>query len=198
MKTFYYILMAVLGFNLLYAQDNGLVILEENTKTHYEFKAYNPLSDPIEITFELKDVSGLDYNSEQVVKLIQPQDTTVILKLKKTSNNIGFLMSYQQILIPNKLYDPEDFTKYETGIVVFSKDGCPRCSYTTDYLIRKKVDFTLLNISQNEAYNQYMWDKLKAQGQNSKVIRTPIIMVNNVLSHSHQDLNWFVKQLAKL
>lgn len=198
MKTFYYIILTVLGFNLLNAQENGLVILEENSKTHYEFKAYNPLSDPIEITFELKDVFGLDYNNEPVVKLIQPQDTTVVLKLKKTSKKIGFLMSYHQMLIPNKLYDPKDFKKYETGLVVFSKDGCPRCSYTTDYLIRKKVDFTLLNISQNEAYNQYMWDKLKAQGQDSKDIRTPIIMVNNVLSHSHQDLNRFVKQLAKL
>jgi glutaredoxin len=184
----------------LQAQQVAVVILEENSKTHYTFKGYNTLEDPVEITFELKDVSGLEYDQVPIVLLIPPKDTLQIAKFKKTGGGIGFLMDYQQILIPaepEKLYKPEDFKKYETGIVVFSKDGCARCNYTTQYLIEKKVNFSLLNISQNPGYNQYMWDRLKAQGILTKQPRTPIIMVDGVMSHSHEDLRKFVKDLTK-
>lgn len=185
-----------LFFCFCWTQNDGIRILEENSKTHYTIRGYNPMEDPIEITFELKDVSGLNYDGVPVVLLIQPKDTLQILKLEKSGSGIGFLMDYHQMLIPKKRYDPEAFKRYEKGIVIFSKDGCARCNYTTNLLIDKNVDFTLLNFSQNEAYLEYMWDKLEAQGVTSKQVQTPIIMVDGVLSHSHENLRKTVKELT--
>lgn len=41
-----------------------------------------------------------------------------------------------------------------------------------------------------------MWDKLEAQGVTSKQVQTPIIMVDGVLSHSHENLRKTVKELT--
>ncbi|MEM6517585.1 MAG: glutaredoxin domain-containing protein [Bacteroidota bacterium] len=198
MRTiFIYLLLLFSVYN--YSQQVAVKILEQNEKTHYTFKGYNTLSEPVEITFQLLDVEGLEYNGQKVI-LIQPKDTVEIMRLKKIGKSIGFLMDYQQVMIPNepnKLYNPTEYEKYNQGIVVFSRDGCTRCNYATNYLIKKNVDFTLLNFTQNPAHGQYMWDKLKEQGVTSKQVRTPIIMVDGVLSHSHENLSQFVKKLSK-
>ena len=182
------------------AQEVAVIILEENTKEHYIFKAENTLSDPVEITFELKEVEGLEYDGVPIVKLVPPKTVVEVTKLKKIGKRIGFLINYHQVLMPSepeKTYDAKDYEQYVKGIVVFSKDGCARCSYTTNYLIENEVDFTLLNISQNQGHKDYMWDKLRAQGKSVKGIRTPIIMVDGEMSHSHEDLRRFVKKLKK-
>ena len=106
-------------------------------------------------------------------------------------------MDYDQMFLPAKLHDDEDFKTYETDITVFTIDGCARCSYVSNYLIEKKVDFTVLNTSRDEAVNQYMWDKLRDQGDLTTQPRTPIIMVDGILSHSHEDLKRFLKGLSK-
>ena len=200
MKYLFVLFLSIISFSTQ-SQEVSVRILEENTKDNYIFKAYNTLDESVEITFELKEVEGLQYDGIPVVLLIPAKDTLQLLKLKKTSKSIGFLMDYQQILIPNespKSYNPEDYAKYNKGIVVFSRDGCARCNYTTSYLIEKKVDFTLLNFTQNPAHKEYMWDKLRDQGVLTNQVGTPIIMVDGIMSHSHRDLQGFVKELSKL
>ena len=170
-------------------------ILEEETDQSITFNAFNTLDEPVEITFRLSETVGLEYDGSPVVKLVPPGETLKVNQLNKTQPQIGFSYDYHQVLMPTKAYDETEFKKYETGIVVFSKDGCSRCSYATDYLSRNKVDFTLLNFSKNPVFGEYMWDKLAAQGHLGNQIRTPVIMGNGEISHSHENLKQFVKDL---
>jgi glutaredoxin len=172
-------------------------ILEEETTNHMVFKAKNTLDEPVEITFELSEVRGLEHDGQPIVKLVGPEKTVLVAELKKIGGPISYVYGYNQVLMPAKIYDPEDFKKFEQGIVVFSRDGCTRCAYATDYLVQNKVDFTLLNFTQLPEYGAYMWDKLREQGVIGNQVGTPVIMVNGRLSHSHENLKQFVKTLKQ-
>ncbi len=199
MKYITCLFLTLIAFQLS-AQEVGVKILEENTKEYYIFKGQNVIDEPVEITFLLSDVSGLEFDGQPIVILIQPGTTVEIAKLKKIGKSIGFAYDYNQVMIPDetkKNYDPKDFEKYNKGIVIFAKDGCTRCSYAANYLLEKNVDFTLLNFTQNPVYGEYMWDKLREQGVDTKKITTPIIMIDGKMTHSHDNLKQFVRSLTK-
>ncbi|MEM8998967.1 MAG: glutaredoxin domain-containing protein [Bacteroidota bacterium] len=194
MNRFFLITCVTFFLNFSHAQV-AVQILEEETDAFIAFYAKNTIDEPVEITFQLSEVIGLDYDGSAIVKLVEPGKKEEVVKLQKTKPQIAFTYDYHQVLMPSKGYDEAAFEKFETGIVVFSIDGCSRCTYATDYLNRNKVDFTLLNFSQNPVYGEYMWDKLRAQGYFSKRVQTPVIMVNGEISHSHDNLKQFVKKL---
>lgn len=196
MKTFF--VQSVFLFTSFFSFSQVAVeILEEETPTHLVFKARNTLDEPVEITFELSEVKGLEHNGQPIVKLVEPKKTLLVGEFKKTGAPLGYVYSYNQVLMPNKIYDSEDFKKFEQGIVVFSRDGCARCAYATGYLMQNKVDFTLLNFTQHPEYGAYMWDKLREQGVIDRQVDTPVIMVNGKLSHSHENLKQFVRALKE-
>lgn len=196
MKTFFVHFVFLMSGLLSFSQV-AVEILEEETPTHVVFKAKNTLDEPVEITFELSDVTGLEHDGQPIVKLVEPQKTLLVAELKKIGGPISYAYGYNQVLMPAKLYDPEDFKKFEQGIVVFSRDGCTRCAYATDYLVQNKVDFILLNFTQHPEYGAYMWDKLREQGTIGNQVGTPVIMVNGRLSHSHENLKQFVRTLKQ-
>ncbi|MEM8765483.1 MAG: glutaredoxin family protein [Bacteroidota bacterium] len=193
MSRFYFLFLL---FSVFQTQAQVAVkISEVETDESITFNAFNTLEEPVEITFYLSEVVGMEFDGKPVVKLVEPGQTLEVITCKKTQPQIAFVYDYQQVLMPSKGYDEEDFKQYESGIVVFSKNGCTRCTYATDYLNRNKVDFTLLNISTSPAYAEYMWDKLHEQGHLGNRIQTPVIMVEGTVSHSHENLKQFVKDL---
>ena len=81
------------------------------------------------------------------------------------------------------------------GILVFSKNGCGRCTYAHNYLEKNKLDFKEINISTSSANKDFFWDTLRKSGFNKRTVKTPVLVVDGKV-HSHlPDLKGFLKDL---
>lgn len=83
------------------------------------------------------------------------------------------------------------------GIVVFSKDGCGRCTYATKFLKDNNIPFKELNITKYRGDSELMWKKLKEAGHSANTVSTPVIMVDGVAKLNTPDLNSFLSQYKK-
>lgn len=163
------------------------------------FMAKNTSMYPMEVSLWLEDAQGLKGILDKESKVILP-DSTDTLKRVEIVDNFGYETKYNFVVPDNILSDKnfkiDDESKLNSGIVVFTKDGCPRCNYTTSYLLDKKIPFKMINISQKEENNILMWSLIKSRGTKLDV-NTPVIVVNGEVSYSHENLTKFVKQLEK-
>jgi glutaredoxin len=82
----------------------------------------------------------------------------------------------------------------EKGIVVFSKDGCGKCTYAKNYLKDKGKTFKEVNISLSEDDQNYMWQKLQEAGFSGGSVQTPVIMIDGKM-HFNMDLKLFLADL---
>ena len=112
MKTFFVHFVFLLSGLFSFSQV-AVEILEEETANHMVFKARNTLDEPVEITFELSEVTGLEHDGQPIVKLVEPQKILLVAELKKIGGPIGYVYGYNQVLMPDRLYDPEDYKKFE-------------------------------------------------------------------------------------
>ena len=83
------------------------------------------------------------------------------------------------------------------GIVVYSKAGCGRCEYLTNYLNENKIPFADLNITTDEAANKEMSTALFASGFKGGSFTTPVIVVDGEVFYNVKDLKGFTSDLAK-
>ena len=79
------------------------------------------------------------------------------------------------------------------SIVVFTKKGCSRSKKTIDYLNFNNIKFIELNTTDNKENAEIMWKKINLTKPIS--ITYPVIVINNKLTHSHKDLDLFLKQI---
>jgi glutaredoxin len=82
----------------------------------------------------------------------------------------------------------------EKGIIVFSKDGCGKCTYAKNYLKDKGKTFKEVNISLSEDDQNYMWQKLQEAGFSGGSVQTPVIMIDGKM-HFNMDLKLFLADL---
>ena len=63
------------------------------------------------------------------------------------------------------------FVDLSKGIVNFSKEGCPRCNTTTNYLLENDIDFKFLNTTKDIEARNLMWKKLEEidEGENPPI-----------------------------
>lgn len=87
-----------------------------------------------------------------------------------------------------------DLTNLDKGIVVFSKDGCPRCHRTTSYLVDNDVPFRMINTTKNKNGNTKMWEMVRKEVPKGS-ITMPVILVDGKLSYSIKDLQGFIANL---
>ena len=84
----------------------------------------------------------------------------------------------------------------EKGIVVYSKEGCGRCEYVTNYLKLNEVPFKDFNITTDEAANDRMSKALFGSGFKGGTFTTPVITVDGKVFYNIKDIKGFVKDLA--
>lgn len=191
-----------------YSQKQKVEVLIKKNKDNYVFSAVNHSTVQQEITLTLT-VENLRGYKKPITKLIPTKSTVKLATLtfikgkgnkytskysykpKPTKEEIAF---QEKRLKKKSLEDIGDITK---GIVVFSKDGCSRCHYTTSYLLDNNIDFKLLNTSENKDYNHLMWTLIKENNPLAGVknVTMPVILINGKLSHSMKDLKSFVADL---
>lgn len=191
-----------------YSQKQKVEVLTKKNKDNYVFSAVNHSTVQQEITLTLT-VENLRGYKNPITKLIPTKSTIELVTLtfikgkgnkytskysykpKPTKEEIAF---QEKRLKEKSLEDIGDITK---GIVVFSKDGCSRCHYTTSYLLDNNIDFKLLNTSENKDHKDLMWILIKEDNPLAgiKNITMPVILINGKLSHSMKDLKLFVADL---
>jgi len=97
-------------------------------------------------------------------------------------------------LAEKKAHYLKDVSRINEGIVIFDDIECTRCSYATSFMMEHNIDFKIVNISDDKENLNLMWNTIRAKGKSMNV-KTPVIMVDGELSHSHEDLQQFLKGL---
>jgi len=82
------------------------------------------------------------------------------------------------------------------GIIVFTKTGCPRCNKTLNYLVDNNIQFKYMDVVKNQEFNDLMWEKLHDNNVSNEIVM-PVIIINGKLSHSHKDLDLFLKKITQ-
>lgn len=157
-----------------------------------------------EVVLSILDIKGLTGYSNPIKKILPPQTRTHFLDLTydivyeyKLSYTKKAVQSEEEIIAKARKKESlylDDFSKLNEGIVIFDDIECTRCSYATNYLMEKNIDFKIVNISDNKENLKLMWKTIKEKGQ-SMHVKTPVIMVDGKLSHSHTDLHNFLESL---
>jgi glutaredoxin len=200
-------LLAFLFASTVYSQED-ISILEKKSEKGIAFYAVNNTNTTKEVTLTCK-IINLKGNKAPVTKKVSAKDTVLFknyyfIKGKGYSYNYAFSyietpteQEIKTLLAKTDQELPKDFNK---GIVVFSKDGCPRCHYVTNYLVTNNIKFTFLNVTKSDLNNKLMWQLLKSNDPNisSKKIDMPVVLVAGKLSYSIENLKNFVAALPKL
>lgn len=166
-------IIALLLMNLtVFAQEHEVELLTQKNKYSFVFSAKNHSNVQQEITLTLT-TQNLNGYKKPITKLVPAKSTINVVTLnfiKGKANKYSSKYTYrpkpnqEELALQKKRLDEKrmesvgDLTK---GIVVFSKDGCSRCHYTTSYMLDNNIDFKLLNTTENKDYNKIMWDLLK-------------------------------------
>ncbi len=82
----------------------------------------------------------------------------------------------------------------DKGIVIFNKNGCKRCIYTTNYLTENNIDYKLINTSIKKN-NLLMWQMLRQNNVLAQSVRMPIVFIDGKLVNSQGDIGEFLKTL---
>jgi glutaredoxin len=91
-----------------------------------------------------------------------------------------------------KVFDTTE--NIDKGIVVFNKNKCKRCSYTTNYLTENNIDYQLIDTSIKEN-NLLMWQLLRQNNVLAQSVKMPIVFIDGELMDSQGDIKEFAKNL---
>ena len=167
----------------------------------------NNSEEPLEITLTIKDIKMLKGYDGPITKVVPAKSKAVFKELSYEYDFYKYRLSYTYKKLETELqkkiknankedYYLKDLSKIDEGIVVFDDDGCGRCRLVTNYLIGNDIDFKIINLANNKDNQKLMWKTVKEKGASMKV-KAPVIIVNGELSHSHADLESFLKGLKK-
>ncbi len=132
--------------------------------------------------------ANFTYKTRQVVESTQISNSR--------NNPITVPASKQASQTKTKTTSIVDAPVLDDGIVVYSKSGCGRCEYVTNYFEAHGVPFNDLNISTDAAANERMSSALFGSGFKGGTFKTPVVTVNGEVFYNIKDLRTFVKEAA--
>ena len=202
MKNLLFLLsMFFLYSTIITAQSSPIQIEEKQVPGGIEFYCHSNASTDFEITFGLEKTRNIKGYSKPIKKLVPAKESILLLKIQTSQ---GHAYTYTTQLrqkqagsrsAANSFGQSKMADDHNKGIVLFDKTGCGRCTMAGNYLFDHGVKFTVLNISKDEN-NALMWEKLREQGFRGKRFQTPAIMVDGEISHSHKNLEKFLRKLV--
>lgn len=212
-KAFVFGLLLLLTFNTTFAQKEPVEFKTENRKNSLLVYAYNNMSKPLEVTLTISEIKGLQGYRAPITKKVAANGKMLFAKLSYNTQDFSYQLNhsyktprntnktkrqiaYEQRIVraKKKDYYLNDFSKINEGIVVFDDGDCGRTALVTNYLIGNNIDFKIINTAKSPKNTRFMWQTIKEKGA-SLNIKTPVIIVNGVLTHSHEDLNAFLEGL---
>jgi glutaredoxin len=168
---------------------------------------YNNTDEDLEITLTIKDIKLLKGYTKPIVKVVPAKSNVLFIKLTFEYDFYKYKLSYGFKKVPSKTdkkiaaYNKKDHylkdvSKINEGIVVFDDEGCSRCRTVTNYLVTNDFDFKIIDLSDGKENMKLMWKVIKEKGADMNV-KSPVIIINGELSHSHKDLKAFLEKLKK-
>ena len=187
------------------AQKKNIEFKTEKGKNVLSIYGYNNTKEPLDITLTIKDIKMLKGYSKPITKRVPANQKVKFIDLTFEYDVFQYKLSYTYKKVPTeqdkkmaaykkKDHYLQDVSHINEGIVVFDDEGCGRCRTVTNFLVANDIDFKIVDLSQGAENTKLMWKMVKEKGASMKV-KAPVIMVDGQLSHSHKDLNAFLRGL---
>lgn len=214
------LLLCFFMISALFGQKKDIEIISVATEEGYSFSIKNNTTDLKEVTLNITG-TGFSKIKFPIIKNVNSSEIVNFCELKTLKGKQpSFKANYTYITVvnkqdekkvPEKIIIAKDINEQskssdkETsikakdslskGIYVFAKDGCSRCAKTIKHLDENKIQSTIYNISKKKEYNDLMWKRLFDNKFLGGSVTFPVVIVNGKISHSHKDLNAFLKTL---
>ena len=182
------------------SQIKDIELIEEKKNDTIKIYLKNNLSESVNVNLTITG-DGYKKNANTINKTILGKETKEFISLIPNSKkNISYKVNFSYKVIKeekklttfeNQNYSNDLFDL--NSIVVFTKKGCSRSKKTIDYLNFNNIKFIELNTTDNKENAEIMWKKINLTKPIS--ITYPVIVINNKLTHSHKDLDLFLKQI---
>ena len=210
-----FLLTILVGFTqFIAAQNNPIELNEVTSEGKITIEAKNSSDQAIDLTLSFTLQGMESSNGKVVTKTVPAHGTTTmsVLSRKGGPASYSYKSSYRMSQIMDdatampeeplddvKNYKSQDVTLDipEKGIVVFSKRGCGRCTYTTKYFDEKGVPYKELNISDDKKTSDFFWSTLRKNGFANGSVQTPVIVVDGKVNYKIRDLKGFLEETAK-
>lgn len=204
-----FIIIGFIFFSLiLNAQEHAVNLSTVQEENAFVVNATNNsnIRQEVTITLTVKNLKGY---SGPITKLVNAKETIEVVRLRFIPNKQAQLASnytYKpkpteaEIDLQDKKLKEKTVTGVDdmnNGIVLFYKDGCPRCAYVTTYMLDNNIDFKLLDTSSDKESNRLMWKLLKEENSNLKNIKMPVVLVNGKVNYNMKDLKDFAQGLPR-
>jgi glutaredoxin len=191
-------LFVLLSFTtLLSAQGKDIELLKEENGNIITYFAKSMTRETVLLELNITG-SGFTTSASMPVKLelkgFEKKEAVVITMGESASYNVSYKVMKGGKPGVSTAKSDVPRPELDKGIVVFSKDGCGKCTYAKNTLKDKGKTFTELNISSNDADAAYMWEKLQAAGFSGGSVQTPVIMIDGKV-HFNMDLKLFLADI---
>ncbi len=199
-----------MGYGYSQAQESVIELLNATNEDGIIVSAQNhsTIRQEVTITLTIKNLTGY---TAPISKLINAKETVEVVRLafipgKKAKGGYASSYTYKpkpteaEIALQDEKLKAKTVTHVDDmndGIVLFYRDGCPRCAYVTTYMLDNNIDFKLLDTTSNEKSQIAMWKLLKEVNPELKTIKFPVVLVNGKLNYNMEDIKVFTKGLPK-
>lgn len=198
--------LSVLINSIAFSQGNAVEVTYSADEEGFTFSAKNNRNVQYELTLTITPTNLSGYK-DPIKKLVPANSTVELTKLYFIKNKKGgfkYNYSFEPSMTENEIAErgkrlgenaASQISDINKGIVVFSQDGCPRCHFTTSYLLENNIDFRYINTSDNDDQNKLMWKLLKKDNSQLTSVTLPVILVDGKISYNIQDLKETVHNL---
>lgn len=208
MKKYVSIIALVLITLISYSQEKEIEVISSKDDKGFILSAKNNTNVQYEVLLTVfpKNLKGYSKPIKKLVPANSSIQMTKLLFIRNKPSSLKYNYSFKQMLtaaekanFKNELNKKvvTELKNMSEGIVVFSKDGCSRCHYTTSFLLNNEIDFRLINTSTNNSLNKLMWELVKAKTPSIEKLTMPVILVKGKLSYNIENLKEMVSNLNK-
>ncbi len=197
-------LYGLLGFGQ--QQDVELTSVQEGNKIKVTATNHSKIQQEITVSATIENLKGYD---GPITKLLPANKSAEITVLEMVPNKqVAFSASYTfipkptdaEIALQDQLLKEKTIKSLEDmkeGIVLFYKDGCPRCNYVTTYMLNNDIGFKLIDTTSDEKSQVLMWDLLKLEKPELKNVTMPVVLVNGKIAYDIENLKRFSRDFLK-
>jgi glutaredoxin len=205
---FYLNIFALLITTSIYSQSNDIELLDRNEDGIVYIDAKNNSDNDIEVKLTLT-FSGMSADKESpITELVPKNSTKQLAALTMTggpaSYNTSLSYSIKTTASANRsdmnttpIITNTDLVIPQQGILVFSKNGCGRCTFAHNHLTNNNIKFKEINISENDENSQFFWKTLKESGFTGNSVQTPVIVVDGKVHTKIKDLKGFLNSISE-
>lgn len=199
MKTRSHLLTFLLISSIAFSQEKAVKVTYSQDKEGFTFSAKNNRNVQYELILTITPTYLSGY--KEPIKKLVPANTTVQLTklsfIKKRKGSFKYSYSFRPKMTEMEIVEREkklaeksasEINDINKGIIVFSKEGCPRCHFTTTYLLENNIDFIYINTTGNVNPNKLMWKLLKKNNPQLNSVTFPVILVDGKISYNIKNL----------